>query len=668
MVASIVQTKPSAAGIATSVSATFTSTPTAGNLLVAVMKENGANAVTLPSGFVNVTNSPYTGGSTRQLYVCYKVSDGTESGALTFSNADSNNKSLELYELAGIDTSSPVAYSAGNTNQVGVTTKALTSTGTLSKASNVAIAVTDTSLSNGGSETLSVASGYALRDTATFDQIMVADQVTTATTALAPTFSWATSRSSIGFQAVFQAADVTMAASLAVTATIAADMARSQTLNAARATIVTIAAGASVAVAPVTGAFTRPITASFSASMSRTLAPEQAPDPPLPVVSVWEDQGGNDYALVGSVAAYDVLNLDKRFLSEGSWDITTAREDDNGNLSPIRPGRMFTVDWRGVRTTWMLDTWNPSTNDKGERTLEASGPSALHILGWEQAWPDPTLGIGSQPDPGVLTGSGPTDAETIIRTLVNANWVTRRGGSPDLALTSNAHLGGTVRARGRFDNLLELLVKKAKVGEVGFDVQLVNTSTTRAELRLIFWEPSDKSQRVSLSEELGTIASWSQPQQAPSATKAVVAGAGGTHQVVTTAESIADATLWGGHRVVYVPLPDTYDADDQIQAGEEALKDGKATVNLTLSAADNEGLLAFTHYNVGDKVRGIVDEGLDTELDIVDVITSIRLQVDDGYPDITATFGDPDASEPVNSMAQLIRNQDRRLRQVEQRS
>lgn len=388
-------------------------------------------------------------------------------------------------------------------------------------------------------------------------------------------------------------------------------------------------------------------------------------DESLPTVSVWAKVTGASYALVGNIAAFDSLDFEPRFLEAGTWEMSLPY--DQAALS-ILTDRLYTIDWRGHRTTWALDTWNPSSDEKGNVTLTVGGPSAVSMLGWDLAWPDPLVGVNAQPDPPTKV-TGP--AETVVRTLINQNWVTRRGGA--LTVPASLGRGTTISARARFDNLLELAAKKAKAGGIGFDVNLVNTSSTRATLTLQFFVPVDRSQRVRLSEQVGTLGSWSQTNSAPTVTKALVAGVGagtgtsysaGRYTVYSTPESDAAATAWGGHRVGYVAGPSSYDDSDLVQAGKEALEEGIGEVNASLSGTDSEGLQAFTHYNVGDKVTG----QLETGLDVVDVITSIKVSVGDSFPEITATFGDPAADDPLVSMAELTRANVRRLRQLEQRS
>lgn len=181
-----------------SITITLPSPTTIGNILIGVWKDNDtASTLTLPPGWSQLGNSPYDAGTTRRLVMAFKAVAATNENVVTFTcSNDSTNKALSVVEVSGID--SP--YSAVQTPSASsVTSRQLVTTGTLAKANNYIIAACEQSSANGGST--SVDSGFTVRDTFSF--LIVADKITAATTAQAPTFSWLTARSSFGMQAVF---------------------------------------------------------------------------------------------------------------------------------------------------------------------------------------------------------------------------------------------------------------------------------------------------------------------------------------------------------------------------------------------------------------------------------------------------------------------------------
>jgi hypothetical protein len=384
----------------------------------------------------------------------------------------------------------------------------------------------------------------------------------------------------------------------------------------------------------------------------------------FPLVAAWRNVGAQ-WAMVASINAYESLTFEPRWNDPGTFELTLPYETAVAN---VKPDCLITVDWRGKRSTWVLDRFNPHSNEQGTRTLTIGGTSALSLLGHEIAWPDPAQPLGSQPDPELDPDAGRIsgNAETVVRTLIEGNYVTRRGGTLDLG--TNGNQGSAITARGQWDNLLELVTTKAKAGGISVDINLVGTSATRADLELQVSLPSDRSLAVRLSERVGTLTSWSSTLAAPTATRAIVGSAvGGSGRLYETVDApgAADAAAqWaGGHRVVFVNGPSSYDVADLQAAGTEALLEGVPINNVSLTAADSEGLQAFTHYNVGDKVTGQLEVGID----VVDIISSISVRVEDGYPEVVPTFGDPSAEDPMVALAELVRAMARRVRHIEQR-
>lgn len=391
----------------------------------------------------------------------------------------------------------------------------------------------------------------------------------------------------------------------------------------------------------------------------------------LPVVSVWSDEGAY-WQKRGNITGYQSLSVEPRYRDAGPWSMTMAY---NRQALKILKDRLITVDWRGWRLmTGGVTTFNPGSDEEtGDPMLNVSGVDVFSRLGWALAFPDPAALLTNQPypDPTVpittppARGTYKAPAETLVLDLIGGNFRDRYGAAVTIPVSLGR--GVTVPARPRFDNLLELVGKKARRGGVGVRMGLVNTSGTRAEMTIEAFVPVDRSKRVRLSQKVGNLRSWSQTDTAPTATKVLVGGAGeGTTRVwraVTTPESVAAANAWGGHREAFVEGPDSFDNPELDQAGEEALDSGAETTNLAITAAEAAGLQAFRDYQVGDRATA----ELLTGVSIVDIITAITVTVGDSGADVTPTFGDPDATDPRASQAQIIRGLRRDIRRLQAR-
>jgi len=387
----------------------------------------------------------------------------------------------------------------------------------------------------------------------------------------------------------------------------------------------------------------------------------------LPVLSVWADLG-DTWAMEGQVSAYETLTFKIEWNGIGSWSMVMDYSDE---AAMLERDRLVTIDWRGVRSTWGIVPHFSKDADTGQIQLEVSGVGAYARLGWDEAWPDPARAIGNQP---VIASTDPAPyrgpAETVIKQLVRGNLRDRRG--MVIAIPTDQGRGATRSARPVFDNLLEVVTNLAKLGGLSVDVGLINVggaTSTRANLTLMVDVPEDKTAEVLLTNPAGTIDAWEQVESEPTATKAIVGGAGNggadrVFQVVTTPESEAAALAWGGHRVVLVDGPATFDPEELTQAGQQALLDGGATRTLSITAADSEGQMAFRDYSPGDKATGEVIEGETVQ----EVITSIEVQVsaDDGVT-VVPTFGDPSATDAELDIADQLGRAKRAIRKLERK-
>lgn len=200
MAIALVQQAGTQTPLTTSVTATLGADPTPGNLLIAAVKLNDgvASTMTPPDGFTWVSNAPLFA-TARQLGVAWKIAAAADTTTLTATSSSAQNMLIQAWEVSGITDAG--AFGVQTATGATSTSKQLTTTGTLPQANTFVVAICDTTINNGGE--VSVNSGFTLRNTGTFDLWMVADVITSATTALAPTFTWTTSRQNMGFQAVF---------------------------------------------------------------------------------------------------------------------------------------------------------------------------------------------------------------------------------------------------------------------------------------------------------------------------------------------------------------------------------------------------------------------------------------------------------------------------------
>lgn len=411
----------------------------------------------------------------------------------------------------------------------------------------------------------------------------------------------------------------------------------------------------------------------------------------LPVVTVWA-KDGTDWLDVGQVSEYTTLDWSPTFNDLGSWSATIPWGEQAEILAENKAG-LLTIDWRTVRTTWTLSQPKLAWDDEQDQiVLTMAGVAALQRLAWDVAWWDPSKPLDSQP---VLAPDAAAPyrgvAETVIKQIVAANtapivasgstWV--RSGVSSIVVPASAGLGSVVTARPGMDNLLELVQNLATVGGVGVALNLVNSTDSRADLVLQVWKPTDQSDNVILSTSGGDLSGSEQSATEPTATMAIVGGAGTggadrVFAVATTPDSVVAAGEWGGHRVTFVDGPSSFDPAELQQAGVEAIAQGAATQHLVVTGADIEGVQAYRDYLPGDTVPWeIVDQVGGTGQVVyatgAAAVTSMPVSVNTDPQSeeplivVSATVGDPSANNPDAQLDDDIRQLSRGLARQERK-
>jgi hypothetical protein len=374
----------------------------------------------------------------------------------------------------------------------------------------------------------------------------------------------------------------------------------------------------------------------------------------LPPLSVWKASGAT-WEMAGQVVGYSSLTIERRHNGPGTWSMSMPYSTQAALLTKTR---LVTFDFRGERFTGRIRHLAPGADEKGQPQLEVSGTGALSYLAGVTVWPDPAATLATQT---VARYAATGVAETVLRNVIIANVVTRRGNS--LTIPATAGRGASIELSERFTNLLEVTTKGARRGGLGVRMGLVNTtSSTRAQMQLDFYTPTDRSARVRLSHKVGTLRTWKQSDDAPTATRAIVGGGGkGTARVFRSITDTAAEAAWGWSEEVFVDQRGTTGNGKLDQAGQEALDDAAAQSSFELEAAEAEGMRLITHYNVGD----LVTVELLTGVSSVERLNAAGIEVGSDGLKVHLIPGNPDA-DPSTKTSALIRAMNRRLRNLEQ--
>jgi hypothetical protein len=297
--------------------------------------------------------------------------------------------------------------------------------------------------------------------------------------------------------------------------------------------------------------------------------------------------------------------------------------------------------------------------DPGKITVAFSDDLA-RIAGY-LTYPDPAVNFASQAVVSDATYQlTTTNAETIIRTLVNLNCgpgaiAARR--IEQLVLDTAAGVGTNTSISTRFEPLLDVCRTVASGDALGFRTRQVGD-----QIKFGVYAPVDRTATARFSRGLGNLRSVSFTLAAPTATSELVQGGDtGTRQFVEVASGAA--TDW--YRVEkLLDQSGTTDVNGELsQAGNLALGDDNPQVSLSTVTVDTEDLRAGRDFGLGDKVTVELASGFE----VADLVYTIRLEsTPDSGELVTSVIGKGDQTTDTRTVRE-IRGLARRVGRIETR-
>lgn len=313
--------------------------------------------------------------------------------------------------------------------------------------------------------------------------------------------------------------------------------------------------------------------------------------------------------------------------------------------------------------------WDLEQNpDPGTVTVRFSDDLA-RIAGY-LTYPEPTKAFTAQDTiTDRLRTFTATNAETIIRTLVNENCgpgalAARR--IERLVLDDIAGVGGNRSLSTRFEPLLDACRTAAATDRLGFRTRQVGN-----EIRFGVYKPVDRTSTARFSQGLGNLRSLSFTMGAPLATSELVQGGGDPDDQATPPNIRVYAEVTSGAAADWYRVEKLVDKtgtlDDSggelTQAGTLALGDDNPQASLATVTVDTEDLRAGRDFFLGDKVT----VALPTGLEVADIVQTIRLEdtPDEGEV-VTSVVGNSDKTT-TTATVRAVRDLARRLGRLEAR-
>lgn len=374
---------------------------------------------------------------------------------------------------------------------------------------------------------------------------------------------------------------------------------------------------------------------------------------------------GPDREPVGILTGWTEAHLVPRYNDVGTWSVTiplahvpgpilaawTARgeagvrivDEDQPTAPPVITGPITTD----------TDAWGAGQPHGGVITV--AGVSDMAWLARRVIYADPAEVWADQPptDYRRIPLTGFTDAETVIRTLVlesvgPAAVAARQ--LPGFDAEPNLTRGGNVRsATVHGTPLLARLQRLALLGGIGFRIDQEPDGT----LMLRFAVP-ELREHVLLSVDTGTVLDGTASTEAPTVTRALVAG-----QAACIEVGAPDVEVEWGRFEAVVDQRSTTDADDLQQAGDEALAAGAARGAWQATVQDGVGAAYGVDYSLGDLV-GVDIRGTE----VTDVVREVVIDATSDGTTVRPVVGPADASA-TPALYRRVKALERRLRELQ---
>lgn len=255
-----------------------------------------------------------------------------------------------------------------------------------------------------------------------------------------------------------------------------------------------------------------------------------------------------------------------------------------------------------------------------------------------------------------------TNAETIIRTLVNENCgpgaLTARK-IEKLALGAIAGVGSTTSITTRFEALLDVCRTVASGDGLGF-----RTRQDMAGNQIVFevHAPVDRTGTARFSAGLGNLRSVSAQVSAPAATSELVQG-GDTGARAYVEVASGAATDWYRVEKLVDQSGTTNTNGELTQAGNLAFGDDGPQVTLSTVTVDTEDVQAGRDFLPGDRATVVLPTGLE----VADVVKSMTLTATPAAGElVTSVIGSGD-STTNSATVRVVRELVRRLGRLEAR-
>jgi hypothetical protein len=311
-----------------------------------------------------------------------------------------------------------------------------------------------------------------------------------------------------------------------------------------------------------------------------------------PIMVYVRDSGGS---FVGYLDAYSKLTFITKYNAVGKWTMDIDRTTLQYGLLSRLAG--ISLQLNGVTLTSGYITGIKRTKTTASDIVTFAGECDKGVVGWRQALPDTSGPPFTSQEYDVRSGVG----ETVIKNYVKYNAGSLAQAARQIAgfsVATDLARGSQAVGRARFDDLDELVSSLATTAGLAWDVK---------DLVFDVRVPSDKSDVVVFSEEIGNMSEFTHEISQPDDNFLYVGGSGSaTSRAFSTASDSQSIIDW--RRIEkFLNYDKTAVTAELTAAGNEDLAKRANVQKLDIENIQIPGRELFVDYFIGDKVGVIID-------------------------------------------------------------
>lgn len=359
--------------------------------------------------------------------------------------------------------------------------------------------------------------------------------------------------------------------------------------------------------------------------------------------------------IVAQIDYYTSMNLILKFNQVSSWEVRIPADiaaaqyitPDYGVIIRKDGATILSGPIRKIETSW----------SNRDYVILVSGKDDMTYLAERIVLPDPAGMQYGSPAHDIRTGKMETIMFEYVQYHAGVSALTERQ-VPNLITGTDLARGNTITARGRFDELLKFLKDLAELGG-GYGFKVVQTA---GNLVFSVYEPTDLTDSIIFSSDLGNTLEWTYTQAAPKSNYVYIGGQNQLEDRELDEGSDADSVTTWGRIEKFKDQRNAETPEELAEWLDKILTQDAVSDKMSITPIDTEAVTYGVDYNIGDKVRAIAGTKV-----FESVITEVKIAVSGQKIEITPFIGTRgfDSIEFLSETFTMLYDLDERVKRME---